>query len=307
MSADWIKLRGSLMTHPKVARIGAIVLGGLAQVLPRDVLRDVLRDVTLASLCRVWLATNEHTTDGTWHDIDLAHLDGIAGYPGFAAAMETVGWLLRGVDKSTVALPNFLEWNAPAKGGKRSAGAERQAAYRARLAAQRDPNSDGQDDVTSDVTSDVTVTPRVRDRDRTKKKPPNPRKRGSGDRFPDFWLAWPKSERKQDKAKCLDHWKLHDLNAAADAILADVRAKRGSKKWAGGYDEAPLTYLRGKRWEDHAEAGEAADLSEWWETAAGALKKAKAVGYPKWDECIAFPAYLAGLRKHIAEHEAAPA
>ena len=66
--------------------------------------------------------------------------------------------------------------------------------------------------------------------------------------FAEFWLAWPKSERKQDKAKCLDHWKRNGLEAITDVIVADVRVKRGTRKWQDGYDEAPLVYLRGKRW-----------------------------------------------------------
>lgn len=71
--------------------------------------------------------------------------------------------------------------------------------------------------------------------------------------FADFWLAWPKGERKQDKAKCLEHWKRNLLHLKADAILADVRVKRATQKWSEGFVEAPLVYLRGKRWEDGVE------------------------------------------------------
>jgi uncharacterized protein YdaU (DUF1376 family) len=84
------------------------------------------------------------------------------------------------------------------------------------------------------------------------KTPRTPRKRGeaTGLRFEEFWLAWPKNERKQDRAKCWDHWRRNDLDKAADAILGDVRTKRGTTKWQEGFIEAPLVYLRGKRWED---------------------------------------------------------
>jgi uncharacterized protein YdaU (DUF1376 family) len=74
-----------------------------------------------------------------------------------------------------------------------------------------------------------------------------------GGGFDEFWLAWPKNERKQDKAKCLDHWKRNDLGSIADRIAADVRVKRGTQKWQEGFVEAPLVYLRGKRWEDGVE------------------------------------------------------
>jgi len=71
--------------------------------------------------------------------------------------------------------------------------------------------------------------------------------------FPVFWQAWPKSERKHDKAKCLAHWRLHSLDAVGPAILADMAVKRATTKWSDGFIEAPLVYLRGKRWEDGVE------------------------------------------------------
>lgn len=74
-------------------------------------------------------------------------------------------------------------------------------------------------------------------------------------RFPEFWAAWPAGERKQDKAKCLQYWKRSELDDMADTILADVLAKRGTHKWAEGFIEAPLVYLRGKRWEDGGAEG----------------------------------------------------
>ena len=80
----------------------------------------------------------------------------------------------------------------------------------------------------------------------------NPRSPQGGmpEGFAEFWLAWPPNERKQDKAKCLAHWKAKSLEALAGQIVADVRVKRGTRKWAEGFQEAPLTYLRGQRWED---------------------------------------------------------
>jgi len=70
------------------------------------------------------------------------------------------------------------------------------------------------------------------------------------DRFEDFWKAWPKSERKQDKAKCADKWKTQKLDQLADRILADIETKKRTQKWQGGFIEAPEVYLNNKRWED---------------------------------------------------------
>lgn len=90
-------------------------------------------------------------------------------------------------------------------------------------------------------------------KDVSKASPSHPPAGGLAAGFDEFWLAWPKGERKQDKAKCLDHWKRNHLAALAETILADVRLKRGTRKWSEGFIEAPLVYLRGKRWEDGVE------------------------------------------------------
>lgn len=84
------------------------------------------------------------------------------------------------------------------------------------------------------------------EQEQEKNTPPPPK----GGRFEEFWTSWPKSERKQDKAKCEDKWRRGRLDAVADAILADLALKKLTEKWRGGYVEAPLVYLNGKRWED---------------------------------------------------------
>ena len=89
----------------------------------------------------------------------------------------------------------------------------------------------------------------------------------SRDAIGEVWEAWPASERKQDKAKCEE--KLRAILKAEpevlDAILADIAIKKLTDKWRGGFIEAPLVYLNGRRWEDgvlpgsqqgtHSEAG----------------------------------------------------
>lgn len=69
-------------------------------------------------------------------------------------------------------------------------------------------------------------------------------------RFPEFWTAWPPTDRKQDKAKCQEKWRKEKLDGIADKILEHVAAQRGTRKWQDGFEPAPLTYLNGKRWED---------------------------------------------------------
>lgn len=108
---------------------------------------------------------------------------------------------------------------------------------------------------------------------------------GTGKRFDEFWAAWPKSERKQDKAKCFAKWKRDNLDLLADTILADIALKRKTQKWqadAGKYIEAPLVYLNGKRWEDGVEPQEqgqgAISGGDWWDTRSGVEKRARELG-----------------------------
>ncbi len=169
MSGDWIKMRASLWTHPKVLRIAGIIgrddnvakalAPGYSGCLLALVTRDVTRDVTVASLLRVWSAANEHTDDGVWHGMHPEDLDQIAGVPGFGAAMEEVGWASYDEDKDETIFPNFLEYNTPSKNGARSTSAERQKRYRENRKKGAIILSENEC-VTQDVTQDVTSNAR---------------------------------------------------------------------------------------------------------------------------------------------------
>lgn len=152
-------MRASLCTNPKVLLIANIIsestdVGrrlstGFNGALCEIVTCDVTRDITIASLLRVWCATNEHTEDGVWRNSTLRTIDQAAGIPGFGEAMALAGWAIYDEAASTVTMPNFLENNAPAKNNARSSGAERQARYRQKLKEKAAPR---------DVTRDATVT-----------------------------------------------------------------------------------------------------------------------------------------------------
>lgn len=76
----------------------------------------------------------------------------------------------------------------------------------------------------------------------------------SADRLPPgfekFWLAWPKTDRKEGKAACLKRWRARGLEAHADAIVAHVESLKLTKKWQDGFEPAPLTFINQSRWED---------------------------------------------------------
>lgn len=162
MAGDWIKMRTSLLTNPRVngmARmlendklVSEAMSTGYNGVMREIVTRNVMRHVTVSSLLVVWGAANEHTHDGIFNNADLSDIDDMTGIPGFGEAMVSVGWATYDAENQIVTLPNFNEYNT--SGSERSAtaksGAERQKEYRERKSLQ---NSDVTRDVTNDVTS----------------------------------------------------------------------------------------------------------------------------------------------------------
>ncbi len=107
------------------------------------------------------------------------------------------------------------------------------------------------------IQTDVQLTKNQEPRTNT---PPTPK--GGGKRFEEFWTAWPKNDRKQDKVKCARKWKSESLDDLADRILSDIAIKEKTEKWRGGFVEAPLVYLNGRRWEDGVEASSQAGIPD---------------------------------------------
>ena len=129
----------------------------------------------------------------------------------------------------------------------------------ARIAQEREANRKEKTGKRSRTVNETCIAgdePPPNQEPRTKNQEPNtPLTPGGGcARFEEFWAAWPKSERKQDKVKCAKKWKQSGLDGAAESILADIGVKMTTRKWQEGYVEAPLVYLNGRRWEDGVSA-----------------------------------------------------
>lgn len=131
-SENWIRVRESLFSDPRVDRIATLIgqgstgdlLQGALPVTSKSALRVMLRNITVAGLLQVWFAANRHTHAGTFTHCSRYYLDDLAGIDGFTAAMEAVGWANWNPDDS-ITLPDFEVWNDPRKGDKRSANARR--------------------------------------------------------------------------------------------------------------------------------------------------------------------------------------
>lgn len=70
-------------------------------------------------------------------------------------------------------------------------------------------------------------------------------------RFEEFWAAYPV---KKGRAEALAKWKARGLDALADQIIADVKARiLRDRQWLAGYVPHGSTYVNGRGWEDAIE------------------------------------------------------
>ena len=226
MAGDWIKMRMDLPEDPAVYR--------LARLTSLDRLSVVGR------LYAFWAWADKHAVDGRVDGGSSADVDDIVSHEGFADAMVKVNWLE--VGDEYLAIPKHDRHNGESA-KERSLKNERQARWREK-----------KDEVPSTPPSTKPSTREEKRREEKKSTPLPPA--GGCKRFEEFWTAWPKSDRKQDKVKCADKWRRGGLDDQAEAILSDLDRRKGGRKWReadGQYIEAPLTYLNGKRWEDGAD------------------------------------------------------
>lgn len=104
MAGDWIKMRKDLFTHPKVVR--------MSSALKADTLR------TVGGLMSVWCLFDSHTEDGLMDGYTPEVVDHLLHWPGFSAAMMSVGWMAYDQENG-LQLPNFHSHNG--KSAKRRA------------------------------------------------------------------------------------------------------------------------------------------------------------------------------------------
>jgi hypothetical protein len=150
MAGDWIKMRYSLATDPKVKAIARHISASphfsmwatYSQSSDVTLCDALLRNAVIGALHNVWCAANEHAANGRIDGADLEWVDGVCGIENMGEAMRRVGWV--SVDEAGIVFPKFDSNNTSA--------AERQKRYREKRASQRD--------VTGDVTRCATVAPR---------------------------------------------------------------------------------------------------------------------------------------------------
>lgn len=182
MAGDWIKIRPTLITSPKVNGIARLLeqeqqvcralTTGYNGCMSDVVTRNVMRNVTLSSLVTIWGAANEHTSDGVFKNADLSDLDDMAGVPRFGEAMEAVGWAIYDKEENTVTLPNFNEYNTCGRDRSAEKNAERQRKYREKKRLEGE-KSNGDSNVTNDVTNNDREEKRREENNKGRFTPPS--------------------------------------------------------------------------------------------------------------------------------------
>lgn len=122
MAGDWLKMEVATLDKPEVFAIAAKM--GWDEP-----------DFAVGKLFRVWAWFDKHTTDGNARGVTREHIDRrIALTPGFAAAMESVGWL--SISDTGATCTNF-DYHCGATAKERAQLAKRVAKSKAKAKADR--------------------------------------------------------------------------------------------------------------------------------------------------------------------------
>lgn len=155
IKTNWIKMRSSLLTHPKVISMVnylssdesflRFVCDDLAistcsenlsygyNIRVTDlVTRSALRYVTVSGLLALWSSARMFSEGGILAGIRIEDLDEMAGIPGFGKAIEKAGWASYDDERKCVVLKDFTEWNDQDFKETPKSNAERQKAFRDR-------------------------------------------------------------------------------------------------------------------------------------------------------------------------------
>jgi hypothetical protein len=224
MAGDWIKMRVDLATDPAVIQIAALT--------------ELDEDAVVGKLYRVWAWADAHTTDGRL-GCGLTVVDRMARHDGFAAAMESVGWLA--VDDRGVYLPGFEKHNgktakARAQNAKRMADARKSHTPRTEVAQKTHNSAPREEKRREEKTKDPKTN-----------TPPAAAERVTAE---DVYSAYPRKVGKSDAVRAIESaMRIID----APTLLAKVREYATSPLVGSSpprFIPHPATWFRQGRWAD---------------------------------------------------------
>jgi hypothetical protein len=203
--------------------------------------------VTVGHVVAVWAAMIENASQSSprgelsgWDDEDVAVCLGFEIEQVAAIRQAMQGKVLDG---------NALTSWEKRQPNREDRSTERTKAWRDRQREQRD---ESKRDVTNGDASKRTVTLETETETEKKELKAKSIERQAA-RFDEFWAMYPvKKGRSDAEAK----WKARGLDAIADRIISDVKArKQRDRQWLDGYAPHGSTYVNGCGWEDEIEEG----------------------------------------------------
>lgn len=246
MAGDWIKMRVNLHDDTDVVSIAKDVR---ARNLRADCSMCAQKCAVVGALHLVWSLFDAHTEDGVLRAYTLEMIDEKVGLPGFAEAMQSVGWLA--VVDNSLAMPDFDEWLG--KSAKRRLAARKRAkkSYEKRKSAQ---------------TLRADCAPKRRGEKST--KDPHSPPEGDGDAkkhprvipayteaFNAFWNRYPTANRVNKKGAFKVWCKQHVERDAVpgkprmlDCVMAGLDKWCQCERWKAGFVCAPTVFLNQARW-----------------------------------------------------------
>jgi len=229
----WIKVRTALLAHPKVVTL-ALRLG-------------VTKSNALGALVALWCCADEHADDGTLVGATKEAIDAIADLPGFADALESVGWLTLTDDGAQ--LPRYQEHNG--KTAKDRAQAQKRVAKaRARVTLPlRTSVTRGEERREEKNTKDTPPTPQGGERAPLAAKSQPESKPAYPEAFERFWAAYPPG-RKAAKRKAFLAWGRAIRRADPERIIEAAAEYAASPLGRSEFVAGPEPWLNGDRWDD---------------------------------------------------------
>lgn len=184
---------------------------------------------------QLWHWADKLTTDGFVPNVDVRTIDEVVCTPGFAASAQD--WIE--FRDGGVYFKDWMQHNSQSAKA-RALAAHRQGEFRERKKSV-------QAGVTPEHNKNITRGEERRVEEKIPKDIPG---------FARFWQAWPRGERKVNRAGCLRKWHKLNLEPIADKIVNHVTRMRTSNSWTkenGEFIPLPMTYLNQARWESDNE------------------------------------------------------
>ena len=176
MAGEWIAMGADLWTSPELIRLSAFVLTGCQQSVSACQTRESAKCCAIGAMYRFWTIVDMHCDDGILSGYSESDIDYEVGIPGWAEAMQSVGWL--SVSPEGLSVPGFEKWFS------RSAKRRRMnACYQADSRARR------QHSVSTDADKMLTTVQKRTVQKKNKKTPLPPSVPGPLN-TPEFCQAW---------------------------------------------------------------------------------------------------------------------